>query len=348
MSRPVATWNSTYKERTFTTRISFTGTRAQSVSTTGTAAALATTVVVPSTAGLVAGLSATGAGIPAATTIVAINATTKVVTLSKATTAALAAAPITFSGAAPATCTVTRLAYYDDAAAAAARAVLVDTYHLRGITQWTIGGEDPAQWSKLRAYAKTIAPAATVASVTAPSVVTYGGVASIVGVARSQGLPVSASAYLYLKKAGSASWTLLAKSATDATGRVVFPTTVRATGTYLVHVAGSFDRLPADGRKAITLRSAVSVTTPTAPVAAGSAVRVVARITPVHLGQTSVLQVRRGTGYVTIARTTTDRFGRAIFGVRAPARHATASYRIQAGAYPNVVARYAYFTIRSA
>jgi len=348
VSQPVALWHSAYKERTFTTKISFTGTRQQSVSTTGTSAPLATAVVVSSTVGLVAGLTATGAGIPAGTKIVSVDPTTKVVSLSQATTAALAMTPVAFSGAAAAACTVTRLAYYDDATAAASRATLVGTYHLRGIAQWTIGGEDPAQWSKLRSFATTIAPAPTAVTVSGPTVATYGAVTSLVGVAKSDGLPVSSSAYLWFKKAGSPTWTKIAASKTDAAGRVRFTPTVKATGSYLVSVTGTFDRLPGNGQKAIAVRSAVAVTAPKARVAALSRHTVIARFTPIHLGQASVLQVRTSKGWVTIGRTTADRYGRAIYSVKAPGRGATWSYRILAAAYPNVAANYGLFTLTSA
>ena len=348
VSKPVALWHSTYKERTFTTKISFTGTRAQKVVTTGTANRAATVMAVPSTAGLVAGLTVTGTGIPAATTVVSFNAATKLVTLSKATTVAFSASAVTFSGSAPAACTVTRLAFYDDATAAASRAVLVDTYHLRGITQWTIGGEDAAQWSKLRSYAKTIAPSTTSVAVSAPASSTYGATTSVVGVATSNGLPVSSSAYLWFRKAGARTWTKLASSMTDASGHVVFTPTVTSTGSYLVNVSGSFDRLPGNGQRAVAVRTAVAVTAPAAPVVAHARQTVIARFAPIHLGQASVLQVRTSKGWVTIATTKADRFGRAIYSVTAPGARATWSYRILAAAYPNVAANYGFFTLTSA
>ncbi len=58
---------------------------------------------------------------------------------------------------AAASCTVTRTVWYDDAAAVVARAGLVGRYNLGGIAMWTIGGEDPAQWPALRAYAQQLA-----------------------------------------------------------------------------------------------------------------------------------------------------------------------------------------------
>ena len=56
----------------------------------------------------------------------------------------------------PASCTVTRTVWFEEKSAATTRAWLVGEYKLNGIAQWTIGGEDPVQWAKIRDYAKTI------------------------------------------------------------------------------------------------------------------------------------------------------------------------------------------------
>ena len=124
------------------TKVSFSGTRSHKVTTNGAAAA-SLTVTVASTTGLVNGLSVAGSAIPAGTKVASFNATSKVVTLTGPTSGAFTGASLTFSGAVPAVCSITRLGYYDDASSAVARASLVGTYHLRGIAEWTIGGEDP-------------------------------------------------------------------------------------------------------------------------------------------------------------------------------------------------------------
>ena len=349
VTRPVVTWHPTYKERTFTSKVSFTGTRAQRVVATGTAALASTTVTVSSTAGLVVGLTVAGAGIAAGTTVQAFDPTTKIVTLTAPTTSAIAAGALTFSGAAPATCTVTRLAYYDDATAAAARAALVGTYHLRGIAQWTIGGEDPSQWSKLRTYATSIAPSTTRVTVSGPAVAPYRSVVTWRGVATSDGVAVPAApASLWYLRPGGTAWTRLAVSTTDAAGRVAFQARANGRGTYMIAVTGTFDRLGGNGKKAFGISSAVVVSATTAKVRASSAVRVTAYLVPAHRGQASLLQRRTSKGWVTLGATKADALGRVAYVVRAPASGGRYDFRLLAAAYPNVAARWGFFSVQSA
>jgi hypothetical protein len=48
------------------------------------------------------------------------------------------------------TCQVSHTVRFSDARAVVERARLADTYGLAGVAQWTVGGEDPAQWQLLR------------------------------------------------------------------------------------------------------------------------------------------------------------------------------------------------------
>ena len=227
---PVSTWAPVEKERTFATKLTFTGRYSQKVVTTGTAAIATKAVTVASTSGLAVSLVVTGAGIAASTKITAINATTKVVTLSAATTAAVNGT-LTFAGLVPASCTVSRTAWYDEADAAVARAALVDKYHLAGIAQWTIGGEDPTQWSKLRAYARTIAPTPSTVVMAATSPTVWGKSSSITVAAKSAGLPVSGAAVtLQSHPAGVTAWTTLATGVTSSTGTAAFHLPCRGRG----------------------------------------------------------------------------------------------------------------------
>jgi spore germination protein YaaH len=52
-----------------------------------------------------------------------------------------------------ASCQVSRSVWFSDARAVTERARLIDTYRLAGIAEWTIGGEDRAQWDLLRILA---------------------------------------------------------------------------------------------------------------------------------------------------------------------------------------------------
>ena len=349
LTRPKVTWNSTYKERTFATKVSFQGTRYEKVTTTGTAANASLAVTVASTAKLVKGLSVAGPAIKAGTTVVSFDATTKIVTLSLPTSAAFTATSLSFSGGAPAACSITRLAYYDDGSSAAARATLVATYQLRGIAQWTIGGEDAGQWSKLRGYATTIAPNPTSVSLSAPANGPYGARLKVVVAARSAGLPVvGASTALYWRRTGATAWTVLSTTTTSSTGHASFTPAITTGGTFRAVVAGTFDRTSGGALKAIGLQTAVSVTASPAPAKPATRVVVTARFKPVRVGQLSTLQVRTSKGWTSIATRKADTFGRTFYAVRSPAKGHAVPYRVVATGYPHVAGNYGYVTVRSA
>jgi len=329
--------------------VSFSGTRSHKVTTTGTAAKGSLTVTVASTTGLVNGLSVAGSAIPAGTKVASFNATSKVVTLTGPTSGAFTGASLTFSGAAPAVCSITRLGYYDDASSAVARASLVGTYHLRGITEWTIGGEDPAQWSRLRSYAGTIAPESTAVSLSAPAYGPYGVPVKVVVSARSDGLPVTATTVsLYWRRTGATAWTVLSTTTTSSTGHATFTPAITTSGSFRVVVAGTFDRLSGTALRAIGLQTAVAVTAPTTAVKPASRVAVTARFKPIKTGQLSTLQVSTSKGWVSIATRKADTWGRSFYAVRSPAKGVATHYRVVATGYSGVAGGYGYFTVRSA
>jgi spore germination protein YaaH len=349
VTKPAVTWDATYKERTFATSVSFRGTRYQKVVTTGTAPIASPTVTVASTAGLVNGLSVVGAGVAAGTTVTSFNPTTKVVTLSRPTSAALSATTLTFSGAASAVCTISRRGYYDDASSAAARATLVATYHLRGIAEWTIGGEDSGQWSRLRSYATTIAPNPTAVSISVPALGTYARPFTIGTMAVSAGVPVpGASVTLSWRKSGTSAWVPLSAATTGPTGHASFARSITSSGTFRAVVTGTFDRLAGSAARSIVLRTAVAVTAPTTAVKPATRVTIAARFTPARVGQPSALQVRKGKAWVTLATRKADSLGRSSYAVRSPAKGAAVQYRVVAATYKGIVGNLGYVTIRSA
>jgi spore germination protein YaaH len=65
------------------------------------------------------------------------------------------------------TCTATRTVWYQDAQGFALRAALVAKYHLGGISEWTMGMEDPSAITAIRAVAVSIAPDPVVANLQA-------------------------------------------------------------------------------------------------------------------------------------------------------------------------------------
>jgi len=90
-----------------------------------------------------------------------------------------------------ASCSIARTVWYDDAAAAQARATLVNTYHVSGIAEWTLGGEDLGQWAGLTSYATSIAAVPSVVTATAPALVMAGQSATVTGSVVLHGVPVT-------------------------------------------------------------------------------------------------------------------------------------------------------------
>jgi spore germination protein YaaH len=212
-------------------------------------------------------------------------------------------------------CTVYRNGWYDDAASVAQRATLVGTYKLRGIAQWTIGGEDAAQWGKLRSYATSLAPKPTTVALRSRSVVTYGTQLTIEASALSAGVAVGgAASTLFFRRATTAPWTQVMTGATNASGRVVFATKALKPGYYRVVVsAGPGRRQGAVNSPLIKVRSAVAVKQSATLIDSGDRVRVTAVITPIKPGQRVLRQIRSDGRWVTLATARTGVRGRASF-----------------------------------
>jgi len=244
-------------------------------------------------------------------------------------------------------CVVAREVWYDEARAAVARAALVPKYHLGGIAEWTVGGEDPAQWSSLRTYASTIAPTPTVVTLTASPVVTYGVRAGILAQALSSGVAVDGvPAILYFRKTGVTPWTKVATGTTDSTGAVRFAMAVVAAGQYHVVVQGTFERLTGSATKAVGLRTAIRLYTNGPNVAHGQLVRVSAVLLPAISGQKVLRQILQSSGqWITLATASADSLGRVGFRFTAGNTGVTRTYRLVAVGTPTVTGATAGFTI---
>jgi len=336
VTAPAVTWDATYRERTFSSAIRFSGQRQQSLTTQGAGPAGATTITVGSPVGLAPGLVVGGTGIAAGTTVIAVNPTTKVVTLSTATTGAVSGS-VSFNGLIPVSCTVTRTAWYDDGSAAAARAALVGTYHLGGIAQWAIGGEDPAQWAKLRSYALTIAPTPTVVRLSAPAVTTFNTPAAVSATVTAAGLPVQGvTATLQAQALGSTRWVTLDQQPTSATGTASFYPVMRGATRYRTLVPGSYDRTPGSAATTAGARTAVSLAVVSPLLDPGHSSRVVVHLAPGRRGQVVQLQLLVAGRWRTIATRSADRFGHLTFYVAPTGAHTVKHYRLAAQAIAGV------------
>jgi GH18 family chitinase len=235
-------------------------------------------------------------------------------------------------GTTPTTCTVYRGGWYDESKSAAARASLVGKYRLAGIAQWTLGGQDDAQWPLLRSYAETIAPSTTTVTLTVAASTTYGTGARVTAKVAADGVAVpGAGAVLFVRRTGTTTWTRVASATTSSTGVVTVTTPAVTAGLdVLVQTAATWDRTRGSASASTRVRSRV-VVTPSATVApAGASVRVKVQVDPRIKGQVVSRQELRSGSWVTVATTYANVYGRAYFSVLAPAKGKVRVYRVQA------------------
>jgi hypothetical protein len=307
-------------------------------------ASAASTVLVSSASGVAIGSTVTGTGIPAGTTVTTVAG--NLLTLSKPNTAGVTGPLVVTSPSAVQSCTVSRVGWYADASSAVATAGLVGQYQLQGIVQWTLGGEDLGQWSRLRSYARTIAPTPAVASISVPAVVPFGTHPSVVVTTTAAGVRVAgAPVTLFFRTPKAKTWTRLATVVSAANGTARFTPPVTATGTFRAYVGGTYDRTAAIVMKPVALGTYALVTVPKTPVKAGTKSVIGIHLLPRHKGQVVVLQVLKSKKWVTLATKKTDKLGRTGFVVTPVGVKAKNSYRLLIAGYPGVAAAKVYASI---
>ena len=183
------------------------------------------TVLVDSVSGITVGAAAKGTHLASGTTVTAVSGHT--VTLSKLNPSTISGA-ITFTPAPlSVTCTASRRGWYAEAQAANATAKLVNKYHLGGIAEWTIGGEDTTQWTGITTFAKQIASVPSTVTVTSPIKLGVGQPAKVTGSVTFKGAPLaSAAVAVEVREAGTQNWKSGTIARTDSSGN--FSTTIAA------------------------------------------------------------------------------------------------------------------------
>jgi hypothetical protein len=237
-------------------------------------------------------------------------------------------------------------AWYDDVSSALSRSRLVYRYHLAGIAQWTIGGEQAAQWSKLRSYARSIAPVATALSVSAPVNVTYGAPLRlrIRALAAGQALK-NAPITVQFAPTGTSRWSLLKRARTNGTGTYLLPTTAKKSGRYLLKVPGTYTRLGGSRVVDVRVHSAIALRVSQNNIAAGQNVVVTAGVNPRIKGQRVLRQFLTNGKWVTVSSAVTNSLGVAIFGFSPTASKSTLHYRVMTVAKNGYAAGATYFTV---
>ncbi len=213
-----------------------------------------------------------------------------------------------------------------------ARTQLVGQYGLNAAALWTIGGENPAQWSALRSYAQSLAPAEASVAIDATPAVAFGQPTSVAGGVTVNGSPVpSAPVTLEFQPAGSSDWQGLQSATSGPDGAVAFQVvlpgsgrirlTVPAMGSMAASQSGAFD---------VSVGSTVTARVKTKRVGAGDRIRVRAIVRPAQANQKVVLQVFKNDKWRKVKVARTNAKGRVTIKAQAENSKQRWSYRIVA------------------
>lgn len=226
-------------------------------------------------------------------------------------------------------CTVYREGWFGDARAVTARAGLVEKYQLSGVAAWTIGGEDPAQWSMLRNLARGIAPAATSVTAAAPGAVTYGQQGRVTVTARSQGVALDgAPVRLDWRANGSSSWQTLATGRTSSAGTATWTHKILSSGTFRAVVSGTWERNAGSALATTRVRPVLTPTTRSIAIARGAKAKLRAVLRP-NAGQQVVVQQRIKKHWVKVANAKIGRAGNPHLGLRVTRSQAAYRFKVK-------------------
>ena len=166
-----------------------------------------------------------------------------------------------------ASCTATRVAWYQNSRAYLARMELVAKYKLGGLTQWTLGQEDVETFPALREYAKSIAPDVIIASLaSSKSASSYGEKSRISALFTlsdkrpAAGLPISIEA----RGEDETEWKKIGEATTSVTGIAEWDLILGRNMRLRALSPGSWERLSATSNEmAISVKPVLEVSAPT-------------------------------------------------------------------------------------
>ena len=166
-----------------------------------------------------------------------------------------------------ASCTATRVAWYQNSRAYLARMELVAKYKLGGLTQWTLGQEDAETFPALREYAKSIAPDVIIASLaSSKSASSYGEKSRISALFTlsdkrpAAGLPISIEA----RGEDETEWKKIGEATTLVTGIAEWDLILGRNMRLRALSPGSWERLSATSNEmAISVKPVLEVSAPT-------------------------------------------------------------------------------------
>lgn len=230
------------------------------------------------------------------------------------------------------TCTAKRVMWFVGPQAVLARTQLVGEFGLGAAAYWTVGGENPAQWPMIRAYAQSLAPASTDIAVTGAPNAVFGTPLAVSATVTSLGAPLAGvPATLQFRQQGTKKWVDVQTQQTGGDGVVTFQVTPPASGDWQVYVP------PADARTegvsapfTTQVLSLVKATPKSTRVPAGGSLVVKGWARPAMAGQSLALQVQRGARWKNVASAKANAKGRARLVASAPRQKGRYVYRVVA------------------
>ena len=212
------------------------------------------------------------------------------------------------------TCTARRIMWFVGPQAVLVRTQLVGTYGISAAAYWTVGGDDPAQWPMIRAYAESLGTLDTSITVSAPPNAIAGAPIPITATVASNGAPLAGiAATLRFKASGTADFVDVSSAPTGADGAVAFAPVASTPGDWALFVAGAEGRAEKlSDPLTISVTSAVAVTSaPKKRVKAGSVVPIGVIAVPALDGQQFVIQLSKAGNWINSGRAKADASGNA-------------------------------------
>ena len=166
-----------------------------------------------------------------------------------------------------ASCTATRVAWYQNSRAYLARMELVAKYKLGGLTQWTLGQEDAETMPAIREYAKSISPDVIIASLsTSKSESSYGDKARISALFTLSDKRPAAALPISIEARGEdeVEWKKIGEAATSVTGIAEWDFVLGRNMRLRAVSPGSWERLSATSNElAVSVRPLLEINAPT-------------------------------------------------------------------------------------
>lgn len=227
-------------------------------------------------------------------------------------------------------CTAKRKVWYVDPKGVLVRTQLVGKYSIGAAAYWTIGGEDPTQWTSIRAYAQSLGPVKTAVAFTPPATLVYGKKASFTVHLDGAGVPVVGSTVtLQFQKPGKSKWNSLGTTTSDAAGNASFVVDAPSAGSYRVKstAVANYSNTVSDP-VALVVSAQVKATPSASKVRAKKSFTVKVKANPAVAKQGIKVQSQSGTKWTTVANAKTAKNGVVKVSVKAGKKKGKISYRV--------------------